>query len=203
MRGKTHPVHLVYDKVVYWQPIRAFEHSGGNVPKTTTFFSKEIVMELDTLKKYFYYNDGCLFWNKNIANKRKHDRAGFNTSIGYRKVKLFKKVYLEHRLIFMLNNGYLPKIIDHVDRNKSNNDIKNLREVTRSQNSMNMKARSDGFCGVKNVKLRKGRTKNDFYEVSIKKDGKEIYIGCFYSLNEASLAAKAAQQKYHQEFAPI
>ena len=160
-------------------------------------------MDYETAKKYFYYKDGLLFWNSKIGNKNIHNIAGCNGPGGYKVVSLFKKAYKVHRIIFLLNHKYCPDIVDHIDRNKQNNNISNLRSATKSQNAMNSKARADGIAGFKNIRLRKGRTKNDYFEVTIRKDKKTFYIGVFSSLIDAKHAAIKAQKEFHGEFSPL
>ena len=74
---------------------------------------------------------------------------------GYKTVFLSKdknrKLFLLHRLVFLVHQGYLPEIIDHMDGNRTNNSIDNLREVTRSQNMMNSKMNKKNTSGYKGV----------------------------------------------------
>lgn len=91
----------------------------------------------------------CSFWNS------KH--AGNNTGIsvtkpGYRCIRLNGHLFMAHRVVWAIVNGIWPTgEIDHIDGNKSNNTITNLREVDRVGNTRNSGLRSDntsGVCGV-------------------------------------------------------
>jgi len=58
-------------------------------------------------------------------------------------------------LIFLYHHGYLPKFVDHIDGNKKNNRIENLREATKSQNAMNQKVSTRNTSGIKGVMWHK------------------------------------------------
>lgn len=89
-----------------------------------------------------------------------HDRIGKPVgslreywSVGLTDEKGGKKIYLVHRIIMTMFRGKLDDEmdVDHVDRNKSNNKIDNLRIVTKSDNMKNKDLRLDnktGFIGV-------------------------------------------------------
>lgn len=77
-----------------------------------------------------------------------------------------KRKYL-HQLILNTN-----KLIDHIDRNPLNNQRSNLRIVTKSQNSMNSKLRSDNKSGMKGVTWNKEKNS---WECRIKFNGKTLF----------------------------
>lgn len=156
-------------------------------------------MNQELLHKLFDYNDGRLFWKIANSNRIKIDSvAGYTTKHGYRKVYVIDKQLYEHRIIFLMHYGYLPKYIDHIDCNKLNNCIENLRESTHSQNMMNQKIRSNNTTGIKNVCYDNARNK---WKVSICVKNKAINIGRFDSLELAELVAIEAKDLYHKEFA--
>lgn len=88
------------------------------------------------------YRDGALFWKVSMGRAKAGDRAGsFNKSTGYRVIRVSGKRYKEHRLVWLLCKGEHPKNqIDHIDRNKTNNRIENLRDVSMSANLRNTKS---------------------------------------------------------------
>lgn len=87
------------------------------------------------------------------------------SKIGYLLINLWDnyicKHYYLHRIVYMIHYGDIPKgfVIDHIDRNKMNNNITNLRLVTQSINMQNIN--SHGLC--KNFEYRKEI--GDHYEV--------------------------------------
>lgn len=92
------------------------------------------------LKDLFRYEDGMLYYAKNPPRSRLiGKRAGNATTSKYRKVQINNETYFEHRLIWILLNGELndSDVIDHIDRDRSNNKIDNLRIVNASGNSLN------------------------------------------------------------------
>lgn len=113
------------------------------------------------------------------------DRAGHKHINGYWYVKVKGKLYKEHRLIFMMTYGRLPNgEIDHIDRNLDNNDISNLREVSRSENCRNRASwgRTSQYRGV-SLHKKTGR-----YQASIRHENKGHYIGLFDTEEEAAQA---------------
>lgn len=92
------------------------------------------------LKNLFRYENGMLFYIRNPQIKNLiGTRAGWNGRLGYRLVTINNEIFFEHRIIYILLNGSIPDemLIDHIDRNKSNNNIENLRVVNKSGNNLN------------------------------------------------------------------
>jgi len=101
-----------------------------------------------------------------------------------------KKAYSlkSHRLAWYLHYGELPKNnIDHIDGDKANNKIDNLRDVTQQQNNWNRK-RAKGYH------WNKQRKKFQSYIVLNKKN---IHLGMFVTEEEARNAYLEAKAKYH------
>lgn len=82
---------------------------------------------------------GVLTWRIHAGRKiRAGARAGTLDRTGYRKVAYQGKVYKEHRLIWLLCTGCWPiNVIDHINRNRSDNRIANLRDVDKFANGQN------------------------------------------------------------------
>ena len=96
------------------------------------------------------------------------------------KVKKFQL----HRLIYEVYNGKIPEgmLIDHIDNNKTNNNIDNLRLATDSENNCNKKVNKNNLStGYKNISL----TKWNSYDVKITKNKKIVYRKNFKTLEEA------------------
>ena len=94
----------------------------------------------DMLHELFYEKEGKLFNKVNRGPKALADEeAGSLHSSGYVHVKIKYRCYKAHRLIYMLHNGHIPNnlVIDHINRNKADNRIENLRAVTQQKNSFN------------------------------------------------------------------
>lgn len=149
----------------------------------------------------FDYKDGNLYWKVKTSKKIIiGDKVGCLGNDGYIRVKINKKSYLLHRLIFCMFNGYMPKNADHKDCNKSNNRIENLREATPSQNSCNRKIVSNNTSGVKNISWHKLAKK---WHVRVTVNKKLLNLGLFEDLELAELVAIEAKHKFHGNFARI
>lgn len=86
----------------------------------------------------FEYNNGNLIWKiDSPPNYVKGKIAGTINNTGYYRTKVFGKKYLNHRIIFEMHHGYCPEFIDHIDRDRLNNKIENLRPATKLLNSLN------------------------------------------------------------------
>lgn len=111
-------------------------------------------------------------------------------------VSVDRKLYKEHRLIWMYHYGQFPNNnIDHINCIKDDNRIENLRDVTKSQNKQNSLIYKNNKCGVKGVWLHKQTKK---WCASIFINGKNKHIGSYKSLEEAEAAYKAAKKILHE-----
>jgi hypothetical protein len=144
------------------------------------------------LKELFDYKDGNLFWKKTKKQITNIE------PIGYVRVCLNKKQYKAHRVIFLMHHGYLPECIDHIDGNKLNNKIENLRPATRQQNGQNSVMRKNNKSGAKGVCWSKSANK---WRVQINVNKEKKYFGVYEDLELAELVAIEARNKYHNNFA--
>jgi hypothetical protein len=154
----------------------------------------------EEVRKLFTYKDGWLYWNKQINSSRGKytigDRAGKQHSAGYVQICLNHKLYLAHRLIFLYHHGHLPSLLDHINGDKTDNRIENLRVATPAQNRFN-----SGLCvrnktGYKNV--LKNRNK---WKVVFRIDGVDKYFGTYTDVHEAGKVAERIRKDLHKEFA--
>ena len=153
----------------------------------------------ETLLNLFKYSDGFLYWKSSNTNAVKAGGlAGSKSSSGYLCVLVKNKLQLVHRVIFMMHNGYAPKIVDHIDGNPMNNKIENLRDATKSQNCWNSKTRTTNSSGFKNVSWH---SKSKKWLVRLRANGKEVYVGIFGDIEDANKSAIEARKKYHGAFA--
>jgi hypothetical protein len=92
-------------------------------------------------------------------------------------------------------NGYLPENeIDHIDRNPSNNKIKNLRHVSKQCNIRNRGKQSNNTSGIPGISYYK---KSSCWIVRIGVNKKEIYLGSYKEFIDAVKSRWAAEVKYN------
>ena len=153
------------------------------------------------LQELFDYRDGELYWKERISRYSidLSKPAGCIGKSGYRVIRVEGKDYRAHRLIWKYQHGKDPKeFIDHIDGNRVNNNIENLREATKQQNSYNRGPQKNNELGIKGV--RKDRNK---YRALIMINGKSKNLGVFNTIEEARLVREEAEKKLFKEFSVL
>jgi len=90
----------------------------------------------DLIKERFDYSDGKLIWKYNYSREvKKGSVAGHVTRNGYRNIKMDRKNYRAHRLIWLYMNGDYPSTVGHINGDALDNRIENLFEVKKSANA--------------------------------------------------------------------
>lgn len=131
-------------------------------------------------------------WNTKCAGKA----AGCVDKInGYLKISINDKSHRAHRLAWLYINGSMPvDEIDHINHDRLDNRIINLREATGTENHKNMsmdKRNKSGFTGVHWYK------RASKWEASITVGGKLKYLGYFQDIQDAITAREQANVKYN------
>jgi hypothetical protein len=151
------------------------------------------------LHERFEYRNGELFYKISPLPKVKvGSKAGSVNADGYVKVTINSKKYCAHRIIFMMQYGYLPKEVDHINCNRADNKVENLRAVSRNQNRYNIVSYKSNTSGAKGVSWKEPIKK---WQVAVNVGGKRKYIGVFEDFELAELVAMEARHKYHGEYA--
>lgn len=113
---------------------------------------------------------------------------------GYIQIRINKKNYLAHRLAWLYHYGTLPnKTIDHINGEKNDNRITNLRDISQSDNCQNL-LRSRGSSGLIGAHFQKLRNR---WSSSIKLNGIKTHLGYFKTAEEAHTAYLAAKRSMH------
>ena len=150
--------------------------------------SQERVLEL------FRYEEGKLLRrsdNKEMGiYSQKHHR--------YARIVIDGKDHKLHRIIFLYHKGYLPDIIDHINGDRYDNRIENLREANTYQNRQNSRIYSTSKSGVKNVYWNSSMNK---WRVSMHINGKKHCFGHYGDIEEAKQVATSMRDKYFKDFA--
>ena len=160
-------------------------------------------MTQEELKNTFYYEDGSLFFKPFIGTRNRISRlsnrkAGHKNKEGYYQMRLnHQRMYL-HRMIFLYHHGYLPEQVDHIDGNRGNNRIENLRAADYVLNSCNSKKRTDNTSGVKGVWFCEREKR---YIAQFQYQKKKYHVGSFISIEEAAQAIKQKREQIVKEFA--
>ena len=133
----------------------------------------------------------------NIKNITTHKMLSPNIrSTGYYFIELYdnkiRRTKAIHRLVAeaFLDNHDNKRCVDHIDRNKLNNHVNNLRFATDSENGMNRSKPSNNTSGTIGVSFRKDRNK---WRAVIKQNGNKIHLGSFETKEEAIEARSKAE----------
>jgi hypothetical protein len=119
--------------------------------------------------------------------------------VKYWAIGINGKLYYAHALAWVYMHGPIPDDmeIDHIDRNKDNNRIDNLRLASRSQNKGNMSKYANNTSGFKGVYRNSGGG----WDARIRQAGKMIYIGHFPNREDAASAYDVAAREIWSEYA--
>jgi hypothetical protein len=159
---------------------------------------KLIEMTKDYAQSLFEYKEGNLYWK---VQKAPHVKVGSKVGSpahGYETVYVDGKNWRIHRLVFLMHYGYIPKLIDHVNGNRIDNRIENLREANDTQNAYNIRMHKDNKSGIKGVSWDKYK---DMWIAKIQANKKRIQLGYFKNIDDAKNAISEARIKLHGEFA--
>lgn len=145
--------------------------------------------------------NGQLIW----MNRTKSDvqfngkKVGRKTS-GYQVATVFGRAFMVHRIVWFLHHGRWPvELIDHINGQRLDNRIENLREASRRQNAWNSQIKPSNRSGYKGVYLHKQTGK---YVATIRTpEGRTKRLGSFTDPQEAHAAYLRAAQDLHGEFA--
>ena len=105
--------------------------------------------------------------------------------------------YKIHRVVFLMHHGYISKSIDHINGNKSDNRIDNLRACSNSENGCNAKMSKLNKSGVKGVSWQKSAGK---WRGEVMKNRKRVACKLFSSLQDAKEFCEIQREIHHGEF---
>ena len=149
------------------------------------------------LRSVLHYSPetGIFTWKVSTSRRVKTgDIAGSPEGHGYLQIRLQRRPHKAHRLAWLHVYGEWPKDqLDHINRNRSDNRISNLREVSNKQNGQNASKPSNNTSGHPGVCWHKRDSK---WVAKITHSYKRIHLGYFKTMEEAIAARKAGELKY-------
>ena len=151
----------------------------------------------ERLKEVLHYNPltGNFTWRVKVAQRVKvGDIAGTVNNYGYIRITIDGKLYMAHRLVWLYLYGYFPsKQIDHINHDRADNRLINLRCVTNAENLKNQSKFSNNTSGVTGVCWHKLKQK---WVVRININDKRLNLGYTPDFDIAVAMRKASERKY-------
>lgn len=160
---------------------------------------KELALSLGHAQRILRYepDTGLFFWRVSINSRSPEGSQAGTDRYGYTVITINRFKYRAHRLAWFFSNGIWPQgVIDHINGNRSDNRIKNLRDVTVAVNTQNQKrANRDSKTGVLGASKHQLCNK---YSAQITINNKHIYLGLFATPELAHKAYLEAKRKIHK-----
>lgn len=146
-------------------------------PDTGQLFWRERPRSLFTLDREFRR------WNGRYAGKP----ASYRRGTGYLGLFVFRRGFSAHRIAWAMHHDEWPVgDIDHINGDREDNRICNLRDVTRSENCRNAKLSKANKTGAIGVTYRRGKWRASMH----------IHLGLFDTLEAAVAARKEAEARF-------
>jgi hypothetical protein len=161
---------------------------------------KEQPLTQQRLRELFSYDPETGNFTRRLAVSKCQpgEKAGWLCGAGYLEIRVDCRRYLAHRLVWLYVFGRWPSHhIDHLNLEKTDNRLANLREATKSQNHANRPRPRNNRSGSKGVSVRKSGN----WSANITINGVGRCLGTFKSRDEATAAYKGAAEELFGEFA--
>lgn len=169
--------------------------------KCSGYSRVELVALLEDVRKRISYDPetGIFIRVKASTHRRVGQVCTVRRPDGYLQVAMGRGNILAHRLAFMLGHGRAPVgEIDHINRDKADNRLANLREATKAQNGANKIPSRRSISGIKGASWCNRARK---WRATIRVATRQVHLGFFATAEEAHAAYVEAARKYHGEFA--
>ena len=148
----------------------------------------------DILRMELTYNPQTgVFTRRNNPRGDANKAVGRIATKGYRQISVWGKRYVAHRLAWLYIHGEWPQgQLDHINRNKDDNRIENLRVVTNKQNQENVVRWAHNKSGRRGVRFDTGRGK---WVAEMKHYGKKHTLGWFDNIIDAVACRMRAERE--------
>lgn len=142
---------------------------------------------------------GVFRWKTAFGKARPGAVAGGVNNFGYWSVGIDRKRYLAHRLAWLIVHNEWPcKFVDHINGDKLDNRICNLRQADRVQNAANMSRHKITMSGLKGVTAC---SRTDRWLARIGVSGKQKFLGRYACPTAAHIAYCKAAREHFGEYA--
>lgn len=145
---------------------------------------------------------GHFYWLADVGLARVGARAGYvkqAANDGYVYIGIDRGQYVAHRLAWLYVHGDWPSMgLDHINGNRTDNRIDNLRLATVAQNGWNRKAQRSSTSGFKGVTFHR---KSGRWQAAIRYQGGPRHLGLFDTAEQAHAAYVDAANRLFGEFA--
>lgn len=161
----------------------------------------EAKLTLEMLKHALDYNPetGVFTWKNKISCKNVVGEVAGGNDNGYVRISLYRQKHMAHRLAWFYVHGIWPdEEVDHVNMDRSDNRICNLRPANKEQNSRNRHAQVNNKVGLKGVCEHAQQPGK--YTAQIGINNKKKHLGIFTDPLEAHKAYVKASSELHQKF---
>lgn len=156
-----HSAEVIYSNLTESEAIEIEERFLLNPPEdwkltNINIITRVIPLNIKDIEPFVYYDSTSpsgLRWKTSKVNRQAGDVAGTQKARDYWRVNINKRNYACHRLVVLLTSGNLPEdmVVNHKDRNKSNNSVDNLEVITQAENMKHLYGSDFNFIQVTSV----------------------------------------------------